>query len=68
MARKGEEVVDVKYDRVKIDDPGRKAVLFVIGGKDVWLPRSQVEVDVDAKIVTMPAWLVEEKEIEGEVE
>ena len=67
MARKGTELVDVKYTRIKIDSPRQQAVLFVVGGKDVWLPRSQIEVDPDARIVTMPVWLAEEKEIDGEV-
>ena len=56
MARKNSEVVDVQYDRIKIDDERYKSVLFEFGKKEVWLPRSLIEIDSDAKIVTMPVW------------
>ena len=47
---------DVEYDRIKIDDKKYKSILFTIGGKDVWLPRSLIEVDEDAETVTLPEW------------
>lgn len=67
MARKGSEVADVRYVRIKVDDDRYKSILFKIGDKDVWLPRSQIEVDKDSRVVTAPVWLIEEKGIEGEV-
>lgn len=63
MPRSRESLADVEYDFVKLDDPAKKAILFRIEGKDVWLPRSQIEVDEDQKMVTMPEWLATEKEL-----
>ncbi len=67
MASKRSEIVDVKYDCVKIDSDRHKSILFQIGGKDVWLPRSLIEVDESDKTVTMPAWKAEQEGIDGEV-
>lgn len=68
MARKGSELVDVKYDLIKIDHERHKAILFEIGGREVWLPRDLIEVDRDARVVTLPAWKAEQEGIDGEVE
>ena len=67
MPRKGDEIVDVAYQRIKIDDPKHKSVLFVIGGEDKWLPRSLIEIDEDAKTVAMPVWKAEQEGVDGEV-
>ena len=67
MPRKGSEIVDVKYDRVKIDSGRHQSILFQIGGKDVWLPRSLIEVDESSKTVALPAWKAEQEGIDGEV-
>lgn len=67
MPRKGSELVDVKYTRIKLDDGRYQAVLFVIGGRDVWLQRSLIEVDADAGTVALPAWKAEQEEIDGDV-
>ena len=45
------DLVDVDYDVIKIDDAKYKSILFRIDGKDVWLPRSLIEVDEDAETV-----------------
>ena len=63
MPRKGTGIVDIDYDRIKIDDDKYKSILFVVDGKDVWLPRSLIEVDRDAETVTLPEWLAVEKEL-----
>lgn len=34
---------------------------FFDGATTVWLPKSQVEWDADARVMTMPEWLAEEK-------
>ncbi len=39
------------------------AYKFSSGGASVWLPKSQVEWDADAKEMTMPEWLAIEKEL-----
>ena len=67
MPRKGAEVVDVRYDRIKIDDDRHKSVLFQFDEKEVWLPRSLIEVNTDDKTVTMPVWKAEQEGIEGYV-
>ncbi len=36
---------------------------FSDGTTTVWLPKSQVEWDEDEKIMTMPEWLAQEKEL-----
>lgn len=38
-----------------------KAYLIFDGDKEVWLPKSQVEWDQDAKTMAMPEWLATEK-------
>lgn len=42
-----------------------KAVLVTDGGDAVWLPRSQIEIDLTddgkAHVVTLPEWLASEK-------
>ena len=67
MPRKGAEIVDVRYDRIKIDDDRHKSVLFQFDEKEVWLPRSLIEVNTDDKTVTMPVWKAEQEGIEGYV-
>lgn len=63
MAGGGKEIVDVKYDRVKIDDEAYKSVLFQFGAKEVWLPRSLIEIDRGDMVVTMPTWKAEQEDI-----
>ena len=67
MPRKGSEIVDVRYDRIKIDDDRHKSILFQFSEKEVWLPRSLIEVNIDDKTVTMPVWKAEQEGIEGYV-
>lgn len=67
MARKGSEIVDVRYQRIKMDEDRFKSILFEIGGKDVWLPRSLIEVDYIANTVALPAWKAEQESIDAEV-
>lgn len=59
------QLVDLKYDQLLIDDNKYKAILFVFGDKEVWLPRDLIEVNHDHSEVTVPVWLAEEKEIEN---
>ena len=68
MVNGGSNIVDVKYDEIKIDDDRHKSVLFSIGGKDVWLPRSLIEVDEAGMTVVMPQWKCELEGLENEVE
>lgn len=59
------DIVDLAYDRIKIDDDRYKSVLFQFGKKEVWLPRKLIEIDTDAKVVTVPIWKAELDQIEG---
>lgn len=40
-----------------------KAYRFFDGIRTVWLPKSQCEWDADEKVMTLPEWLAEEKEL-----
>jgi hypothetical protein len=62
------EVVDLAYDAVKVDSEHHKAVCFQFGDKEVWLPHSLIELDTDAKVVTVPVWKAEMEGIEGYAE
>jgi len=68
MSRDGKsDIVDVAYESIKIDDDKYRSILFVIGGEDIWLPRSLIEVDVDAKTVAVPRWKVEKDGLDESV-
>ena len=67
MSRKGSEIVDVRYQLIKIDDDRHRSVLFEIGGKEIWLPRSLIEIDEKDKTVALPTWKAEQEGIDGEV-
>lgn len=54
-----DEIVDLEYEALKARTVS--AALFVFGGKDVWLPFSQIEIDEEQQSVTMPEWLAFEK-------
>jgi hypothetical protein len=41
-----------------------KAYRFYDGKTTVWLPKSQCQWDADAKEMSLPSWLAEEKGIE----
>jgi hypothetical protein len=55
------ELAEVKYDAIVHET--EKAYLINFGGKEVWLPKSMIEVDIDTMTVTMPERLAIEKEI-----
>jgi hypothetical protein len=67
MPKKGSDLVDVSYRRIKIDSTEYRSILFEIGDKEVWLPRSLIEVDEGTKTVALPAWKAEQEGIDGEV-
>ena len=48
---------------VQVKHETDKAFLVTDGAKDVWLPKSQVELypEGDTAIVTMPEWLAKDK-------
>lgn len=56
--------VDIDYDRIDHDKETKHAI-FVIFEDDiaVWLPKSQIKVDYKHKIITMPEWLAEDKDL-----
>jgi len=59
--------VDVDFDYVDVDKETKHAhfIVFEQGFDEVscFLPKSQVEIDHDNKVVTMPEWLATEKEL-----
>jgi len=55
----GKIIEDIDYERIKHETD--LAWLFVINGKDVWIPKSVGELDVDEKQVAVPYdWAYEE--------
>lgn len=56
------KLVDIKYEAILHETNG--AYLFMIGDKEVWLPREAVEVHEDERVVVVPENLVIKKEIE----
>jgi hypothetical protein len=55
------KLTDVEYDEIVHET--EKAFLFNIGGKEVWLPKSVIEVDKDSKTITLPERMATDKEI-----
>jgi hypothetical protein len=55
------KLVDLEYDEIKHET--EKAYLFVIDGKDVWLPKSVVQINETDKEVTLPESLAIDKEL-----
>jgi hypothetical protein len=55
------KLADVEYDEIVHET--EKAFLFNIGGKEVWLPKSLIEVDYESKTITLPEKWAIEKEI-----
>lgn len=58
---KKHDLVDLNFDEVLAET--EKAWLIVIGDEKHWLPKSQVEIDLEDRQVTLPKWLAEEKEL-----
>lgn len=58
---RGREPVTVKIDRYITES--RLAFLFVIQGREVWLPKSQVTLHGPTREVTMPQWLHQDKNL-----
>lgn len=60
------EITTLTYDRLVDDAETKMAYLFIFGGEEVWLPKSQVE-DIRETVneVDIPLWLAVAKDIEG---
>lgn len=54
-------LADVAFEEIKYET--EKAILFVIDGREIWLPKSLCEVDRHDKVVSLPENLAIEKEI-----
>lgn len=54
-------IVDLEVDEWITDT--EKAYLFVINGKRVWLPKSQIEFDEEDRIVSMPERMAIDREL-----
>lgn len=57
--------VRVPHDGISLDNPDRGAVRFDVAGKQVWIPRSQLE-DYQDYWMEIPRWLAEERELDWE--
>lgn len=61
---KNHDIIEISCQKKHETD---KAILVVnLKNKDVWLPKSQIEIDSDSKGIVelqLPEWLAEEKEL-----
>ena len=65
MPLNSNELISVQYDRLVSEKETDKALLFIIDGKNVWLPKSQIEDIREAeKVVDIPLWLAKAKQLE----
>jgi hypothetical protein len=59
--------VDIDYDYIDEDKETKHAYFIVFeegfDGVSCFVPKSQVEIDERRKVVTMPTWLAQEKEL-----
>lgn len=60
--------VDIEYDYIDFEKETKHAHFVVIEDngldeKAVWLPKSQIEIDENHEVITMPEWLAQEKEL-----
>lgn len=65
MTRKS-EIFDLNYERIVTEARSGKAVLieFKKGEPAVWLPHSQIDLDRDRRIVTVPDWLADKNDLD----
>jgi len=54
--------VYVHYDKKKRETEA--AILFVIDGEEIWLPKSQIEYDSQDKVVIVPEWLARKHDLD----
>ena len=57
-----DEGVTCIYDKVKAKTA--KATLYVMAGRQVWIPKSAILKD-DGELVTMKAWIAKARGLEG---
>lgn len=59
------ELIAIQYDRIIGEKETTKVFLFLIDGKNIWLPKSQVEdIRETEKVVVIPFWLAKAKQLE----
>ena len=56
-------LVAVRYEYIEHETDD--AILFEMGGGQVWIPRSQIEITEDERI-WIPKWLAKEKDLHYE--
>jgi hypothetical protein len=62
MGSRDEEMVKVDYEYT-VYSTTLAVLLYFPDVGEVWLPRSQIEMDEERKIVKMPEWLAYENEL-----
>lgn len=60
---KNHKIVDINYDDIIHET--ENATLFLFDETEVWLPKSWFELDERDKVISLPQFRAEEKEIEG---
>ena len=64
MIKKGQRTVEIDIDGIKIET--ERAILVIIDYEEIWLPKSQIEYDMDldkdqVNVVTATEWIAEQK-------
>jgi len=55
------KLVDVSYESIEMET--EKAILFMVGGDEVWIPRSILELDEKKKVITIPEWFAKKEDL-----
>lgn len=59
------DLISIQYDRIIDNRETPKAFLFIIAGKETWLPKSCVEdIRETESVVDIPFWLAKKKGLE----
>ncbi len=54
-----EDDIRIEFDRIEKETV--LAFLFIIDGDKVWLPKSEVRIYYNTKVMYIPEWLAEDK-------
>lgn len=58
-----DSIITIEYESIIIDRDKFDAILFMIDEEEVWLPRSEIEVDRENNEIQLPRWLAARKEL-----
>lgn len=56
-------MTEIAYDEHIVEAETADAWLLEIGGKRIWFPKSRCEMNEKRKLVELPVWLAEKKDL-----